>query len=284
MTIVLALTLCPAVIWLAVNMPSHTTYTHLVLVCCHATFRGGNPDDEHSWILQAFQKSDTATGKVGEHHTFMQHIAAGTSILAKDPAALLLFSGGKTQTQVNTTEAESYQRVSSIMNSWQDDMLDDLSLAARCGVETHATDSMQNLLFSILRFRHLTGTYPAQVTVITHAFKELRFLELHASALKYPASRIRVCGINPPMTLAELQDVQEGERKRGYEPFLKDPYGLGKLLASKRIARGWGAGAIEVLASGLEDEVKRLLEWKGGSDGKETFNGRLPWEGDGPMP
>ena len=118
-------------IWLAVNnnitynMPSQPTYTHLVLVCCHATFRGGNPDDEQSWILQPFQKSDTATGKVGEHHTFMQHIAAGTSILAKDPGALLLFSRSKTQTQVNTTEAESYQRVSSIMNNWQHDPLDD---------------------------------------------------------------------------------------------------------------------------------------------------------------
>ena len=263
-------------------MPSHTC-THLVLVCCHATFRGGNPDDELSWILQPFQKSDTATGKVGEHHTFMQHIAAGTSILAKDPSALLLFSGGKTQTQVNTTEAESYQRVSSIMNNWQNDTLDDSSLAARCDVETHATDSFQNLLFSVLRFERLTGTYPAQVTVITHAFKELRFLELHASAIKYPASRIRVFGINPPMTLAELRDVQDGERKRGYGPFVKDPYGAGEQLANKRTARGWGAGAVEILASGLENEVKRLLEWKGGASGRETFKERLPWECDRPM-
>jgi hypothetical protein len=272
------------VIWPAENKMPSQTYTHLVLVCCHATFRGGNPDDEFSWILQPFQKSDTATGKVGEHHTFMQHIAAGTSILAKDPGALLLFSGGKTQTQVNDTEAESYQRVSSITNNWQHDPLDDdSSLAARCGVETHATDSFQNLLFSIVRFKHLAGTYPAQVTVITHAFKELRFLELHAPAIKYPASRIRVFGINPPMTLEELRDVQDGERKRGYDPFVKDPYGAGELLANKRIARGWDAGVVEILASGLENEVKRLLEWKGGASGKETFNERLPWECDRPM-
>lgn len=263
-------------------MPSQT-YTHLVLVCCHATFRSDNPVDESSWILQHFQASDTATGKVGEHHTFMQHIAAGTSILAKDPGALLLFSGGKTQTQVNTTEAESYQRVSSVMDNWHSDALDDSSLAARCGVETHATDSFQNLLFSILRFKHLTGTYPAQVTVITHAFKELRFLELHGPAIRYPAARLRVSGINPPMTLEELRDVQDGERKRGYDPFVKDPYGAGELLANKRIARGWNAGAIEKMASGLENEVKRLLEWKGGASGKETFNERLPWECDQPM-
>jgi len=258
-------------------------YTHLVLICCHATFRGGNPDEETSWILQDFQRYNTATGKVGEHHTFVQHITAGTSILAKDPSALLLFSGGKTQTQVDTTEAESYQRVSSIMNDWQNDEHDNNSVSSRCVVETHATDSLQNLLFSILRFRHLTGTYPAQVTVITHAFKELRFLELHAPAIKYPASRLRVLGLNPPMTLAELRDVQDGERKRGYDPFVKDPYGAGELLANKRIARGWYAGAVEILASGLEGEVKRLLEWKGGASGNEMINERLPWECERPM-
>ena len=49
------------------------------------------------------------------------------------------------------------------------------------------------------------------------------------------------------------------------------------------VARGWDAGAVEILASGLEIEVKRLLEWKGGASGKETFNERLPWECDRPM-
>jgi hypothetical protein len=255
-------------------------YTHLVLVCCHATFRGGNPDDETSWILQDFQRSNTAKGKVGEHYTFMQHIAAGISILAKDPRALLLFSGGKTQTQVDTTEAESYLRVCSVMNEWDHNAPDDSHLAARCGIETHATDSMQNLLFSLIRFKQLTGAYPAQATVITHAFKELRFLELHGPAIRYPGDRLRVFGINPPMTLAELRDVQNGERKRGYDPFLHDPYGAGGLLGDKRITRGWNSGAIEWIADGLGDGMKRLLEWKGGASGQETFNERLPWELD----
>jgi hypothetical protein len=255
-------------------------YTHLILVCCHATFRGGNPDVEASWILQDFQRSNTATGKAGEHHTFMQHIATGTSILAKDPSALLLFSGGKTQTQVDTTEAESYQRVNSIMNERIHNAPYDSHLTARCDVETHATDSMQNLLFSIIRFRQLTGAYPEQVTVITHAFKELRFLELHGPAIRYPGDRLRVYGINPPMTIAELRDVQDGERKRGYDTFLKDPYGAGEVLGKKRITRGWDAGVIGQIADGLEDEVKRLLEWTGGASGQETFDQRLPWARD----
>lgn len=257
-------------------MPSQPL-TRLILVCCHATYRGGNPDNEGSWILQDFQKSDTATGKVGEHLTFIEHIAAGTSALAKDPSALLLFSGGKTQAQVDTSESESYLRVCSIVNNWQDSGHDS-SIAARCGVETHATDSMQNLLFSIIRFKQLVGLYPAHVTIVTHAFKELRFLDLHGPAIKYPANSLRVFGINPPMTLAELRDVQHGELKRGYGLFSNDLYGAGETLDTKRITRGWDAGAIETLADGLEDEVKKLLEWKGGASGNEVFQRKLPWE------
>lgn len=251
--------------------------TRLILVCCHATYRGGNPDEEDSWILQDFQKSDTATGKVGEHLTFIEHIAAGVSILANDPSALLLFSGGKTQKQVDITESESYRRVCSIVNNWQDGEHGS-SIASRCGVETYATDSMQNLLFSVLRFKKLVGSYPAQVVIITHAFKELRFLDLHGPAIKYPADNLRVFGINPPMTLAELRDVQHGEMKRGYGLFSNDLYGASETLNSKRISRGWDSDAIETLADGLEDEVKRLLEWKGGASGNKIFPGVLPWE------
>jgi hypothetical protein len=254
---------------------------NLIVVCCHATFRGGNPDDEASWILQDFQRSNMETGKIGEHHTFMEHIKAGTSLLGQDPSALLLFSGGRTQTQVETSESESYRNVDSILNNPND--CDDIRFwRDRCDVEVHATDSMQNFLFSILRFRKLTGIYPDHVTIITHAFKERRFLELHGPAIRYSAEKLRVCGINPSMTLSELRDVQEGEMKRGYGPFLDDPYGAGEVLSGKRATRSWDSAMNKTLTDGLEDEVKRLLEWKGGTSGKETFNERLPWECDQP--
>jgi hypothetical protein len=263
------------VIWLAVDMQHMQTQhlANLIVVCCHATFRGDNfdPYDEASWILQDFQRSNMETGKIGEHHTFVEHINAGISLRSQDPSALLLFSGGRTQTQVDTSEAESYNKEGGI-RLWPDWRR----------VEAHATDSMQNLLFSILRFRKLTGIYPMHVTIVTHAFKERRFLELHGPAIRYPAERLRVCGINPPMTLTELQDVQEGELKRGYGPFLDDPYGAGEVLSGKRTARGWNTATIETLTDGLEGEVKRLLEWTGGASGKETFKERLPWECDQP--
>lgn len=245
---------------------------HLILVCCHATFQGGDPDEETSWILQGFQQSNAKTGKVGEHHTFKQHIAAGASVLAQDPASLLVFSGGKTQTQIDLSEAESYLRVGLVKKLWRDELSD------RCVVESQATDSYQNLLFSIIQFRRLTGLYPAKITVITHAFKERRFLELHGPAVKYPAGALRVLGINPPTNFAELQDVQQGEMARGYAVFSKDLYGVRDPLHSKRIARGWCPEMAKTMRDGLESEVSLLLDWTGGSSGNEVLPEKLPWE------
>jgi hypothetical protein len=59
----------------------------------------------------------------------------------------------------------------------------------RCAVETQAMDSYQNLLFSVIKFRHPTGSYSTKITVITQAFKECRFLELPGPAIKYCTSR-----------------------------------------------------------------------------------------------
>lgn len=259
------------------SQPQPTTCTHLVLVCCHATYRGvGDPNDKTSWILQDFQKSNPSTGKQGEHLTFLEHIHAAAAIVARDPNALLLFSGGKTQSLVDLSEAESYRRVYEIKHDAVDAAH---GHQIKINTEPHATDSYQNLLFSLLRFKILTTSYPSRVTLITHAFKSQRFLELHGSALKFPAEKLRVLGMNPPFTRDELEDVQEGERVRGYEPFERDLYGVKEVLGGKRRGRGWRREVSGTLAGGLEEEVGRLLEWDGGESGREVFGEKLPWEG-----
>ena len=124
--------------------------------------------------------------------------------LHSHPHALLVFSGGQTNSGTQRTEAEGYERVLFGLD------LGGSLVAARqrYTLEKNATDSFQNLLFSILRFRTLVGRYPEFVTVITHAFKEERFLTLHATAIKWPVHRIRVQGINPPFTLEELRETE----------------------------------------------------------------------------
>lgn len=253
--------------------PKHSTAKNLIIVCCHSTYTGdGNDFSESQWILAPFQRSDSEKGKPSEHEAFIAHILAGEQALHNDPYGLLIFSGGRT-TNAPLSEAESYMAVlkgrKDASERWKDAIYE----------EKYATDSYQNLLFSILFFRNKTGAYPEHITVVTHAFKERRFLELHGPAIKWPAYRIRVQGINPPFTLDDLQQTQAGERKNGYVPFEHDPYGVNEPLSGKRERRHWTPGSVEMLAfEGLEPQVERLLRWKGGSTGRDVFPEQLPWE------
>lgn len=144
--------------------------------------------------------------------------------------------------------------------------------------EIHATDSYQNLLFSILHFHTLTSNYPAQITLISHAFKRARFLELHCRAVRWPLSQITYIGIDPPEDVTPISFLEQGERERGYGVWKGDLYGVGSVLGGKKEKRGWEDGALDVAGNGKEESVAGLLQWRGGPDGKEVYKGRLPWD------
>ena len=182
---------------------------HLIIVCCHAVYLPSlepsmdnetvspkNPLEEANWQLESFQRSNPS-GKLGEHFTFIQHIQVGKELLKlgvnSHVDTVLMFSGGATK-HTKMEESRSY------LNALKD--LEDQEGALAIPqenflLETNATDSFQNLLFSILRYWSAKGSWPANITVITHAFKARRFLELHAPAIKWPTDRIRVVGIDP---------------------------------------------------------------------------------------
>jgi hypothetical protein len=136
-------------------------------------------------------------------------------------------------------------------------------------LEEQATDSFQNLLFSILLFRKATGKYPEQIRIITHAFKAKRFLELHAPAIRWPKDRVQVQGIDPVMGSAELESTLRGEEQNGYTAWKDDPMGTGDLLDGKRKLRGWDASQAAKHFKDLEDSVKELYQGTASDD--------LPW-------
>ena len=242
----------------------------LIIVCCHATYDGtAEHVAEDHWILQDFQRADPNTGKPSEVETFQLHILAGTLAAKNNPRALLVFSGGKT-TSSDRSEAQGYEQLYL--------RLDKSLQVEHYAREDYATDSFQNLLFSILRFRQVTGRYPTSVTVITHAFKQSRFLDLHAPAIKWPSHRIRVQGVNPPFTRTENNQAEAGEVHRARKLFENDPYGVGPELSSKQLDRGFSPAAVEDAYMDVEPEVYTLLRWTGGSSGRETFPFPLPWE------
>jgi hypothetical protein len=148
--------------------------------------------------------------------------------------------------------------------------------------EPHATDSYQNVLFSLLLFRLKTGVYPRRITVVTHEFKRSRFLECHLPALGiYPSStltttaaaaaatvQVKVIGINPPEEITSLESLVAGEEKNGIGLWRKDFYGVGPELLAKRRRRGWTEDVERrvFVGMGLEPVVGRLVCWSPNGD------------------
>lgn len=268
----------------------------LVIVCCHAIFHPdveapdfptNNPHNESNWHLAPFQKSDAATGKPGEHETFLAHIQASLDIMTtgtnatwkedvpwNQDSTILIFSGGATKRSLTPlSEARSYYHAALAEELAQGHIgggrAYQLYSKGRILLEEHATDSLQNLLFSILLFRQTIGHYPKTIRVVTHAFKSKRFLELHAPAIHWPKDRIQTQGIDPVMSSADIESTLEGEEKFGYAPWRDDPLGMGEMLSRKRKQRGWSDEQANKLVEGLEESVKELVNGKTSRE--------LPW-------
>lgn len=133
-----------------------------------------NPYEESNWLLKPFQRSSTSTGKPGEHETFLLHIQAGVNALRRKET-VLVFSGAKTERDAPSSEADSYRDI--LVHCFgHSDAVQQAMSDGRILCEDAATDSYQNLLFSLIRYYEVKGEWPRMITVITHSFKEARFL------------------------------------------------------------------------------------------------------------
>ena len=253
---------------------------NLVVVCCHAIFHPDpdepgfplrSPYDEQNWHLAPFQRSDARTSKAAEHVTFLSHLSTGIDLVSRGPGAddsMLVLSGGATKPSLTPrTEARSYYHAALSQSLAQGhsgaEPVRRMLRSGRLALEEHATDSLQNVLFSVLLFRRATGAYPAHVCVVTHAFKAPRFLDLHGPALRWPADRLSVVGQDPPWSRTHLADTLRAEHEHGYAAWHRDPLATGDALARKRRLRGWSDDAVPLLARGLEHGVGRLLRGEG---------------------
>lgn len=236
---------------------------NLVMVAGHAVFTSTGCDKvdmEGSWFLESYQKHP------GQARTFINHIRAGVESAASDEKALLLFSGGETRKDAGPrSEAQSYWSVAESSNWFGAKQ----EVRWRALTEEHARDSFENLLFSICRFKQLTGSYPWNITVVSYDFKENRFANLHRLALKFPASRFFYKGTPASPTAAAA--AAKGEASVQIQ-FQEDPYGCVGALHTKRVARDPFARAVPYPAGC--SELNDLFSYCGTS----IFPGKLPWE------
>ncbi|KAJ5793488.1 hypothetical protein N7457_000087 [Penicillium paradoxum] len=284
---------------------SLATCKHLIVVCCHAIYIGGQGlgSSEDEWLIESFQK--------GETPTFIDHVKAGLRALADDSRSLLVLSGGATKKpRTELSEGQSYlvrspdslnQKTRRLMHRNIQNLAKDNnyfqhvpSIAtidpSRVIAETNATDSYQNLLFSLIQFRVATGVYPRRVTVVTHEFKRARFMQCHFPAVgllpvdskqEDYTNNVAVIGINPPEEVTPLETLTRGELMNGIGLWKQDLYGVNPDLVKKRARRGWFPGMENDVFSnlGLEDVVWQLVRYNGGDYCNKWFLGReiLPW-------
>ncbi|KAF2099484.1 hypothetical protein NA57DRAFT_55449 [Rhizodiscina lignyota] len=244
----------------------------LTILCCHAVYTGtanDDPFDEKNWVLKSFQKADASKGKAGEHTTFIQHLQLAVRCWQQCSNGVLIFSGTATEkSKWEGTEARGYLNV-------LDHIVLDIKNKGRILLEEHATDSYQNILFSILLYNKKYREWPDSVTVVTHAFKRHRIIDLHARAIKWPPALIDFQGIDPPFSEEERAAVEKAEA-RCCEDWEKDMYGVRPPLRQKRIERGLDEAATMQLHD--DGDVRGLLGWDGGCQPAELYPDELPWE------
>ncbi|EPS61399.1 hypothetical protein M569_13398, partial [Genlisea aurea] len=200
---------------------------NLVMVAGHSVYTSncGKPEKEDSWYLASYQRHP------GQAASFVSHIQKGVEIADEDNLSLLLFSGGETRKDAGPrSEAQSYWIVAE-SKEWFGNRG---NVRERALTEEHARDSYENLLFSLCRFRELTGSYPRNVTVVGYDFKAERFVDLHRSAVRFPASRFRYYGT--PSAPDSIEAALKGEAAVR-DQFESDPYGCSGSLFRKKMKR-----------------------------------------------
>lgn len=239
-------------------------FSHMILVPCHAVFRGTDLMDvgkESDWSLSDLQL------KYKQLPAFLSHIETGMTLLNDDPNTLLIFSGGQTHADVGArSEASSYEMVTKALsqNVPHDRIL----------TEDFARDSFENLMYSLCRFREFTGRYPLNVTVVGLALKQFRFTELHRKALGFPRETFKYVGIDGVVTNDELK---KGEFVHAVKPFSSDMYGCRGSLLKKKISRDPMRSSHGIIGyQHVCPEMSELLRFCGNENGS-IYDGVLPW-------
>ena len=195
----------------------NSSATHLIIVPGHATFIGSDYRDylnESNWFLESYQK--------GQLSTFIEHIKKACQVGSQDARSLIIFSGGQTRIASNSrSEGYSYYLVAT---EW---------LKSESTVEMFARDSLENVEFSLARFKEYTGREASKITIVGFEFKRARFVDLHRAALGISLNSFNYIGIDGKI---DLEDAKRGE-ERTFNLFKQDLFGCKGELREKKMSR-----------------------------------------------
>ena len=85
----------------------------------------------------------------------------------------------------------------------------------------------------------MTLRFPTKISVVSFSFKQRRFEQMHASAIRWPESQFHFIGVDPDASTGfDLAEATKGENENALQPFETDPYGCNsKELTQKRQLR-----------------------------------------------
>ncbi|MBY0373101.1 MAG: YdcF family protein [Bryobacteraceae bacterium] len=227
-----------------------------ILVAGHAIVRDWTRlEEDEGWFLLDFQR-----GEVGK---YIEHARHGVELAAADPEALLIYTGGQSREAAGPrSEAHSYYGIADHHGWWGCSQV-----AERTVTEEFSRDSFENLLFSLARFKEITGRYPEHVTLVSWSFKQERFA-MHRDAIRWPAERFRYHGPNDPPEIGRALLAEARARAK----YAADPYSGSPEFEAKRAERnpfrrqhGYHRSC---------PDLAELFDHRG----PELYQGPLPWE------
>ncbi|KAA8498874.1 hypothetical protein FVE85_6459 [Porphyridium purpureum] len=253
---------------MAYDLHEFAALRNLIMCAGHTVYKGTSYDrdsiaNESNWVLERNQ--------VGQLPAYLAHIRTSVELAAKDPLALLLFSGGQTRRDAGpTSEAQTYWKTAQAFDWYGLNARDSPhAVSHRIFTEEFARDSFENLLFSVCRFREMTGHYPDHLTVVSFGFKERRFRTLHRQALRWPAERFHYVGVDlePPS-----KALIDGEQANAANLFREDPYGCDSptLVAKRKGRNPWLR--FMPYPDGCPEIAEIFVQC-----GRVPFEGPLPW-------
>ena len=159
------------------NQPISENTINLIIVPGHAVYGGTCAADAYDgtkWVgtYSGYRYND-------EVMNYVRHVQRGINLAHRDLRSLLVLSGGKTRKATEKSEAQSYSILAEQLSWFGVPAVKD-----RTRLEQFATDSFENLLFSVQLFQmlHPKKKYPQRVTVVGLRFKRQRY-QLHADAM-----------------------------------------------------------------------------------------------------
>lgn len=203
---------------------------HLIVIPGHGIWKGLNDgSSSDDWFLESFQIEGN------DHLIFIKQIKKAIEIYKNDANSLLMISGGQTKKIAGEiSEAQSYYNLIKHLG-----LLDD-----QVFIEEFAKDSFENVLFSLCKFKEVTGNYPEIMTFVGFEFKRFRFENLHfEKALNF--KNYNYIGFDPVPPYEKesdayfkyFKDLENAEYNNAIKLFEQDLYGKDAILLSKKRKR-----------------------------------------------